>query len=539
MPGTETVKTHDSSGPGTESMEDNVKRHAVLAIAVAISVLGVLSQSPIAQDPTYHLMADRRSLFGIPNGLNVLSSLAFAIVGATGLSAVFSREAGGTAFPDRWLRWPYAAVFAGALLTAFGSAYYHLAPDNARLVWDRLPMTVGFMGLLTAVLADRVSVRLARILFIPVFAIGAGSVGYWYLTEVRGVGDLRMYALVEFGALLIVVLLLLLYPARERGTGYLVTGLATYAAAKCFEMTDAPVLAPLTSKPRAKSCCQTGGREGCDRRGEDVHRVVRAEDEHGRAFEEGNYRGGARDPPGSDLRHLNRTQYGDGRVAGEEEIIGHVVGDQQGREAGLPPDHARRRGQCARELGDLPEHEEQQQANPRPQRRSEQRGPEQEQAEQIDEPGSGDEQRVRRAGVSRQPAVQRRGPVVHRITDRALTQSPRPDQRLRSEPCPQTHRNRQEAKYKPRGRFRKKGYPLRLVSQCQPPHAYRNPRQQCDEHESLRTPPHLAPSCGRPTRSPSNMVSSCCRTCVIIESPCVPRSRPGSTSMASKELWED
>ena len=309
-----------------------MKRHVVLVSAVAISVVGVLSQSPIAQDPTYHLMADRRSLFGVPNGWNVLSNMPFAIVGALGLSIVFSAgfetssdgnacrkfsgegrfgpsapntrsagrknvtpaaghsrrgaprhptpdsapasrfsrgrstacserflrgrsespwasefptgiTSGGTVFRDRWLIWPYAAVFAGALLAAFGSAYYHLAPDNARLVWDRLPMTVGFMGLLTAILAERVSVRVARLVFIPLLAIGAGSVGYWYLTEVGGAGDLRLYVLVEFGALLIVVLLLLLYPAREPGTGYLVTGLVAYAAAKCFELEDAQVLA--------------------------------------------------------------------------------------------------------------------------------------------------------------------------------------------------------------------------------------------------------------------------------------------------------
>lgn len=153
-----------------------MKRHAVLVVAVLASLVGVLSESPIPQDATYHLMADRRSLFGIPNGLNVLSNLPFAIVGGVGLAATFSRNAGAIAFRDRWLRWPYAAVFAGAALTAFGSAYYHLAPDNAR-------------------------------------------------------------------PLLIIVLVLLLYPARERGTRHLVAGLVAYAVAKGFEMADAQVLA--------------------------------------------------------------------------------------------------------------------------------------------------------------------------------------------------------------------------------------------------------------------------------------------------------
>ena len=31
-----------------------------------------------------------------------------------------------------------AVFFAGILLTAFGSSFYHLAPDNERLFWDRL-----------------------------------------------------------------------------------------------------------------------------------------------------------------------------------------------------------------------------------------------------------------------------------------------------------------------------------------------------------------------------------------------------------------
>jgi hypothetical protein len=93
-----------------------------------------------------------------------------------------------------WERWPYAALFAGTALTAIGSAYYHLAPGNWPLVWDRLPMTVGFMGLLTAVLAERVGHRIARRLFVPLVVFGAASVAYWYRSEGRGAGDLRPYA---------------------------------------------------------------------------------------------------------------------------------------------------------------------------------------------------------------------------------------------------------------------------------------------------------------------------------------------------------
>jgi hypothetical protein len=189
----------------------------------------------VAQDPGYHRMADERLLLGIPNSLNVLSNIPFAIVGLLGLVVVsgFSRTR------DSWTRWPYAALFAGTALTSIGSAYYHLAPDNWRLVWDRLPMTVGFMGLLTAVIAERVSSRAARTLFVPLLAFGAGSVFYWYWSEINGAGDLRPYALVQFGSLLVIVIALLIAPREDNR--YFFLGLGAYLLAKVFEYADRPI----------------------------------------------------------------------------------------------------------------------------------------------------------------------------------------------------------------------------------------------------------------------------------------------------------
>ena len=213
-------------------------RHAILAAVAAAGAIALLSWPPIAQDQAYHVMADRRPLLGIPNALNVLSNIPFAVAGVLGLVAVFSPRPGARPFRVPWERWPYAALFAGTALTTAGSAYYHLAPDNARLVWDRLPMTVGFMGLLTAVVAERSSLTLARRLFVPLLAFGAGSVAYWYWSELRGAGDLRPYALAQFGSLAVVLLLLVLYDARYTGTRYLVAGVGAYVAAKVFEMAD-------------------------------------------------------------------------------------------------------------------------------------------------------------------------------------------------------------------------------------------------------------------------------------------------------------
>ena len=60
-------------------------------------------------------------------------------------------------------------------LTAFGSSYCHLAPDIARLVRDRLPMTLVFMPLVAAMIVQRTSVK-AGLWLLPVLtAIGAAS----------------------------------------------------------------------------------------------------------------------------------------------------------------------------------------------------------------------------------------------------------------------------------------------------------------------------------------------------------------------------
>jgi hypothetical protein len=223
----------------TRSVQGQVVRHSVLAVVVASCVLSTFVRPRIAQDPAYHDMADQRTLLGIPNCLNVLSNLPFAAIGALGLATVFRRrEQRGALFQDPWERWPYAALFAGIALTTFGSAYYHLAPDNGRLVWDRLPMTLGFMGLLTAVIAERLSVRVARRLFAPLLVLGASSVAYWYWTELHYRGDLRLYLVVQFGSLLLVLLMMILYPSRYPGQGYLLAGLAAYAVAKWLEVAD-------------------------------------------------------------------------------------------------------------------------------------------------------------------------------------------------------------------------------------------------------------------------------------------------------------
>ncbi len=211
---------------------------------VVVMVLRVMLMPRMPQPASYHCFADARSWLGVSNAFNVLSNLPFAFVGMLGLATIYNpgvRQS--RRFVSSWERWPYAVLFAGSALTSVGSAYYHLAPDNARLVWDRLPMTLGFMALLSAMLSERISVGVARRLFVPLLIAGPLSVFYWSWSERHGSGDLRFYFLVQFGSILVIVLLLLMYRGTYTRVGYLVAALATYAVALGLDRMDHQVFA--------------------------------------------------------------------------------------------------------------------------------------------------------------------------------------------------------------------------------------------------------------------------------------------------------
>jgi hypothetical protein len=215
-------------------------------MGLTILAIGILTAvPPIPQDPAYHNFADRRSFLGILNAWNVLSNAAFVLVGGLGLWHVARRNVRGAAngFSKAGDRCPYVALFTGIVLTGFGSAYYHLAPDNARLVWDRLAMAVAFTAVVATVLVERIGGPAALTLLAFLLLAGIGSVLYWHSTELRGVGDLRPYVMVQFFPLVIVPLIMLLFPSRYTRGGDLVGAAALYGVAKTLEMADAGVFA--------------------------------------------------------------------------------------------------------------------------------------------------------------------------------------------------------------------------------------------------------------------------------------------------------
>ncbi len=208
---------------------------------VSLALIGVLfAMRPIAQDPAYHQFADQRTLLGIPNAMDVLSNLPFLVIGAVGLWIVV-RDRAKPVVVEPQEKPPYLTLFFAVVLVAFGSGYYHLHPNNQTLVWDRLPMSSGFMALFTAVIAERFGVRWGRRLLPWLVIGGAASVVYWHIGELYGRGDLRPYVGVQFLPLLLIPLLIAFFPSRYTGSGYLFLALGCYGLAKLLETFDKPI----------------------------------------------------------------------------------------------------------------------------------------------------------------------------------------------------------------------------------------------------------------------------------------------------------
>jgi hypothetical protein len=203
-------------------------REWALLVALFAPLALFFAVGPVAQDPRYHAFADGRALLGVPNFANVASNVFFLIFGLAGIAVALRRRAGASA---SWL-----VMFAGAALVSAGSSYYHASPNDGTLVWDRLPMTLAFMGLLVALIAEHVSAALERKLLVPALMAGVFSVLWWHFT-----GDLRLYVWVQAAPLLAVIVLPAAYPARYSHRGWLVCAFVFYALAKAAESSDAAI----------------------------------------------------------------------------------------------------------------------------------------------------------------------------------------------------------------------------------------------------------------------------------------------------------
>jgi hypothetical protein len=199
-----------------------IRRQVWLIIATVVVLYGWLRLSfgPYPQNPSFHLFADTRTFLGvIPRAGDVLTNLAILAAGLLGL-ALRPRM---TVAPEE--RAAVNLLIAASILTAFGSVYYHWAPANATLVWDRLPLAIVLTSVLALVMADRVHPLFARHAIWPLTALGVASVILWRVLEALGKGDLLLYLIVRIGTGVAIAMLLILRRPRHTGTKWLVTAL--------------------------------------------------------------------------------------------------------------------------------------------------------------------------------------------------------------------------------------------------------------------------------------------------------------------------
>ncbi|MGA0023596.1 MAG: ceramidase domain-containing protein [Burkholderiales bacterium] len=212
-------------------MDSKAQPHPARTAALVLLVLGPLlwlmigHGAPILQDRGYHVFADGRSCLGIANFGNVASNLLFLLAGIVGALHAWHSRSGA------WRSW--LVFFSGVALVFFGSAYYHGAPDDDTLVWDRLPMTIAFMGLFAALVSEHLGARLELRLLAAALAVGIFSVFWWQYS-----GDLRIYIWVQGAPLLAIPYVIAAFPGRYDRRHYLLYGVVLYVLAKMAELLD-------------------------------------------------------------------------------------------------------------------------------------------------------------------------------------------------------------------------------------------------------------------------------------------------------------
>lgn len=175
----------------------NVKISRLLSGSVLLFAIGAALQFvwPLSQPASYHHFADERSLGMLPNAADVLSNLVILAAGLVNCGWVIRHASR----PP--LQFPAMVVAGpGLILTAFGSAYYHAAPSDATLVWDRLPMTIVFAGILAMLWSSVTRQRVGWLQMLILVVVSLATVEYWLAFD-----SLWPYAILQFGGLAAVV----------------------------------------------------------------------------------------------------------------------------------------------------------------------------------------------------------------------------------------------------------------------------------------------------------------------------------------------
>lgn len=212
-------------------------RETIWLLCLSLLFAAACGLPAIAQDPAYHHFADQGHWAGIAHPLDVLSNLPFALFGILGLvqiTQIRALQAHGTTLTHP-LR--CAQMFCvGLIATTLGSSYYHLDPQDATLLWDRLGMAVAFVGILGLLAATQVSARAATWTLVMASLGAVAALASWHLY-----GNLLPWVVLQAGGLLLILGMGMLRPSAARMSKapilWVMLALA-YGVAKVFELQD-------------------------------------------------------------------------------------------------------------------------------------------------------------------------------------------------------------------------------------------------------------------------------------------------------------
>ncbi len=202
-----------------------------VASYTAILTLLNLAMGPVHQTSAYHQFVDVRIRCGVPRVGDVVSN---AVILCSGFFAatLLARARYGAGARSGATDWIFFVFMIGVIGTAAGSAFYHWAPSDTRLVWDRLPMTIVLQASLALVIANRFGMALGEKFLRVLLPLGVLSVIWWVAR-----GDLLPYLVIRIGAGLC-VMVVLLFGFSWRADRWFVLALALDPVLTWFEHHD-------------------------------------------------------------------------------------------------------------------------------------------------------------------------------------------------------------------------------------------------------------------------------------------------------------
>nr|XP_011458907.1 PREDICTED: uncharacterized protein LOC101307374 isoform X1 [Fragaria vesca subsp. vesca] len=194
-------------------------------------VLLMLVTPKISHSPNHHHYADMRNFLGVPNTLNVITNFPFLVVGVLGFVLCLQGGFFNISLPGEV--WGWALFYAGIAGLAFGSAYYHLKPDDSRVTWDTLPMMITLSSLFSSFLVERVGERIGLSCLFALLFIAFLSTAYE-----RTCNDIRLYMMFELIPCIAIPGMTFVFPPKYTHSRYWLWAAGAYILSKFEAFAD-------------------------------------------------------------------------------------------------------------------------------------------------------------------------------------------------------------------------------------------------------------------------------------------------------------